>query len=228
MYDELGLVLCEWNRLPEAMQYLRQGSALGEKGFDTGVLGWSYLTMIRALFTQGDSGGTQEIIRKMDKLEQESDVPPWYASPKEAWRARVLLAQGDLEAATRWAQDRGLTVESEVSYPREEEQIAFARILLGQGRITEAQYPLERLIEQAEHGGRIESIAQCLLISALALRMQSDIGKPLTHCPKPSPLPSGGLHSDLRGRGRRNGAAASERVRPRHSACLRQRVAGGI
>ena len=134
LYDELGLVLCEWNDLDEAMRHLEIGSRLSRQGYDLGVLGYSYLTALRALFAQRDLSGAKEIIYKMDKMERESDVPPWYTSPKEGWKARLWLAQGDLDAACQWVQNRGLKVDGELAYSREEENIVLARILLAQGR----------------------------------------------------------------------------------------------
>jgi LuxR family maltose regulon positive regulatory protein len=179
MYDELGLVLCEWNRLEESIEHLRRGAALSQQGFDTGVLGWSYLSMIRAQFAQGELDGAQELIRKMDRLELESDVPLWFSSPKEAWKARVLLARGELRAAARWAVDQGLKTDGEVTYAREEEHIAFARILFSTGRLEEAQDLLGRLINLAEQGGRIDSLAQCKLVLAMIHQRKGDVAAAL-------------------------------------------------
>ena len=180
LYDELGSVLCEWNDLDGAMCHLKKGSELSERGYDTGVLGWSYLTMLRALFTQGDVAGAEAIIRKMDKLEWESDVPPWYTSPKEAWKARLWLRQGDLEAAVQWVQDRELNVDGELPYLREEEHIMLARILVAQERLGEARELLERLLKAAETGGRIVRVIEVEMIQALAYHARGETDEALT------------------------------------------------
>jgi LuxR family maltose regulon positive regulatory protein len=180
LYDELGLVLCEWNDLDDAMRHLKKGSELSERGYDLGVLGWSYLTMLRALFTQGDVAGAEGIIQKMEKMEQESDVPPWYTSPKEAWRARLWLSQGDLDAASQWVQDRGLNVDAELPYLREAEYIVLARILVAQNRLAEALELLERLYKAAEQGGRIAVVAEVSRIQALAHQARGENEAALT------------------------------------------------
>ena len=123
LYDEMGLVLCEWNHLDEARHHLEKGSKLSKQGCDVGVLGYSCLTMVRLLFAQGDAAGAQKIINETDRLGQGSDVPPWNTSPKEAWRARIWLALGDLNAASQWVHDRGLNGNGELPYLREEEYI---------------------------------------------------------------------------------------------------------
>ena len=107
LYDEMGLVLCEWNELDEAIRYLKKGAILSKQGFDVGVLGYSYLTTLRTLFAQRDLPGVKEIIQEMENMEREFDVPPWYTNPKEAWKARLWLAEGNLEAASRWAHGQG-------------------------------------------------------------------------------------------------------------------------
>lgn len=99
LYDELGLVLCEWNELDEAMRYLKKGAVLSKRGFDIGVLGYSYLTTLRALFAQGDLSGAQGVIREMEIMERESDVPPWYTNPKEAWKVQCASSS---TKASRW------------------------------------------------------------------------------------------------------------------------------
>ena len=180
LYDELGFVLCEWNDLEAAMRHLEIGSRLSRQGYDVGVLGWSCLSALKARFAQGDIAGAHEIIQKMEDMERASDVPPWLTCPKEAWKAKLWLAQGDLDAASRWARERGLNVDQEPVYLRETENIVFARILLAQGRFSAALGWLERLLEETQAGGRIASAIEILILQALAHREQGDTAQALT------------------------------------------------
>jgi LuxR family maltose regulon positive regulatory protein len=177
LYDEMGRVLCEWNELDEAMPYLKKGAELSKKGFDIGVLGYSHLTMLRVLYALKDWSGAQEIIRKMDKLERESDLPPWYASPKEAWKARLWLAEGNVEAAARWAHGRGLKATDDPPYLREEEYVVLVRILVAQGRIAEALDLSERVIGKSAASGRNAATIEVLAIQALAYQAQGEIDR---------------------------------------------------
>jgi LuxR family maltose regulon positive regulatory protein len=179
LYDEMGLVLCEWNELDEAMRYLKKGSELSKQGFDIGVLGYSYLTKLRALFAQGDLPGAKEIIQEMENMERESDVPSWYTSPKEAWKARIWLTEGNVEAASRWADTRGLKATDDPQYLREEEYIVLTRILISEGQIAEALGLSERVIEMAVASGRNATTIQVLLIQALAYHAKGDIDRAL-------------------------------------------------
>jgi hypothetical protein len=52
----------------------------------------------------------------------------WHPGPSE--RARLLLAQGRVEEAARWTEERGLRPEDEVTYAREQDHLVLARVLL--------------------------------------------------------------------------------------------------
>jgi LuxR family maltose regulon positive regulatory protein len=179
LYDELGLVLCEWNELDEAIRYLKMGSELSKQGFDVGVLGYSYLTTLRTLFAKRELPGVKEIIQEMENMEREFDVPPWYTNPKEAWKARIWLAEGNLDAASRWAHERGLKATDDPPYLREDEYIVLTRILAAQDQIAGAFMLSERLLEKAEASGRNETLIQVLLIQALAYNAQGDVDQAL-------------------------------------------------
>ncbi|MGB3717466.1 MAG: LuxR C-terminal-related transcriptional regulator [Candidatus Promineifilaceae bacterium] len=174
LYDELGLISSEWNELEQAMVYLSKGSELSRQGYDIGVLGYSYLTTMRALYALGDSSGAQEIIQEMELMEQESDVPSWFTSPKEAWKARFHLLDGDIDAASRWAVERGLKATDDPTYMCEEEYLTLAKILIAQGRTRETLGLLEKMRNLAEEGGRNGTVMPVLLLEALAYRSQGD------------------------------------------------------
>lgn len=69
------------------------------------MFGWSYLCLIRVLFSMGDMTGTEEIIHKLENIVCEYDVPPWMTSIMAAWQARLWLAQDKLDAASQWVGD---------------------------------------------------------------------------------------------------------------------------
>ena len=66
-------------------------------------------------------------------------------NPVPAQRARLLLSQGEVAAAARWAQQRGLGPDDEPGYPREPGYLVLARVLLAQDRPGAALALLERL-----------------------------------------------------------------------------------
>jgi LuxR family maltose regulon positive regulatory protein len=99
-----------------------------------------------------------------------------------AARAQLELAWGNLAAAIRWADSSGLSTEDEdLSYPRESEYLALARVRIAQGRddpqspfLQEVLHLLDRLLRDAEAKARMNSVLEILVLRALALEAQGD------------------------------------------------------
>jgi LuxR family maltose regulon positive regulatory protein len=97
-------------------------------------------------------------------------------------KARIWVAQGRLTEAFRWAHERSLSVDDDLSYLREFEHITLARVLIARYKsdqvndyIREAVELLERLLKAAEKGGRLSSVIELLILQALAHQAQGDI-----------------------------------------------------
>ena len=90
-------------------------------------------------------------------------------NPVAAQQSRLQLAQGDVAAAARWAEQRGLGPDDEPGYPREPEYLVLARVLLAQDRPGAALELLERLHAAAVSQDRAGSVIEIRALQALAL-----------------------------------------------------------
>jgi LuxR family maltose regulon positive regulatory protein len=95
-------------------------------------------------------------------------------NPVPAQRARLLLAQGEVTAAARWMEERGLGPDDEPGYPREPEYLVLARVLLAQDRPAPALALLGRLHTAAAAQNRAGSIIEIQALQALALAAAGD------------------------------------------------------
>ena len=102
--------------------------------------------------------------------------------PATALRTRVWLAQGRLTEALAWVRERDLSVDDELSYPREFEHLTLARVLIARFRsdgeersLADAMGLLGRLQDAAEEGRRMGSTIEILTLQALAHEAQGDI-----------------------------------------------------
>ena len=104
-----------------------------------------YVALMRILQAQGDVEGALEALRDAERTMQTHHVR--LATRIEFRTARVVqwLAVGDVETASRWAEECGGGSELE--------QIALARLRLAQGRAADAQRLLDRQ-RGAGRGGR--------------------------------------------------------------------------
>jgi LuxR family maltose regulon positive regulatory protein len=88
--------------------------------------------------------------------------------------ARLALARGNVDEATRWAQTYGIRADGELTEWLEIEHTTLARLLIAQGKPTEALSLLGRLLESAEAAGRMGRVIEILALQALAFYAQGD------------------------------------------------------
>jgi LuxR family maltose regulon positive regulatory protein len=175
-----GEVLAELNDLERAIDRAERGTELTERSGDVAMIGWSYVCLVRALFSRGDMADADEIIQRMENIARETHVPPWITSLMAAWQARIWLAQDKLDAASQWAQERGLDADWDPALVHEIEYIALARLLIAQGRQDEASKLLRRLLDATEAGGRISRAIEILNLQALSALAGDDTAKAIT------------------------------------------------
>jgi LuxR family maltose regulon positive regulatory protein len=171
-----GEVLAELGDLDGGLRQVKRGVQLAERGGDLAILGWTYLCLMRALFSRGNPAAAEAIVRKVERAARESEFPLWITNQVSAWQARLWLAEDGPEAASEWARKRGLVVAGDPQPPAEPnyfkliEYIVVARILIAQERLEQATRLLQRLLEAAEAGNRTTRVIEILLLQALALQ----------------------------------------------------------
>ena len=175
-----GEVLAEINGLDAAKQQAKRGVALTERGGDLAMLGWSYICLIRILFSCGELATAAEIVHKMENIARESDMLPLFMNLTSAWQVRLWLAQGKLEAVAQWVDARGLDADRRPTYLHEMEYMVLARFLIIQRRLNEASKLLQNLLEATKAGGRISRMIEVLLLQAMLLQDSGDTNRAIT------------------------------------------------
>jgi len=155
--DELGAAL---SHVTEGIARLRAVNHTAPMATGLARLAW-----IRQ--ATGDAAGALEAIGEAERAAP-SPAVTGLVNSVPAPRARLLLAQGNVAAAIRWAQQHGLRPEHEPSYPHEQEYLVLARLLLAQNRPGEALALLDRLLAQATAQDRMGSVIEIQALRALA------------------------------------------------------------
>jgi LuxR family maltose regulon positive regulatory protein len=175
-YLGLGELWREWNDLDAATSYLEEGLELGRWVGTAGPLAITYTVLARVKQAQGDTRGALDAIEKASQSDPELQVlDP--LNPLSAYLVRAQLAQGNIEAALRWARKRRLGADDELSYSREVEHLVLARVFVVQGRSEEALRLLGRLLSAAHAGGRTGSVIEILTLQALILQKEGDTAR---------------------------------------------------
>ncbi len=170
-YAGLAEIAYQRDELDVALRHATEGIALCRQFVYTPPLAGGLATLAMIRQATGDLAGALEAITEAD---QAAPGPVGLLNPVPAQRARLLLAQGDLPAATRFAQDNGLGPDDELNYAREPAYLVLARILLSQDRPRQALALLDRLHAAAVAQGRTGSLIETGALRALALAATGD------------------------------------------------------
>lgn len=184
LYRGMSELDCERGNLEAAAQHLLTAKKLGAQA---ALPGWPHRRCVaeaRLKQAQGDLAGAVDLLDEAERLYLRSPLPD--ARPIAALRARVWLAQGRLNEALDWVHERGLSLNDAPSYAQEFEHLTLVRVLIALYRvepddeaIRETMRHLDRLLQAAEAGDRIESVIEIRMLQALAYQAQNDTPRAL-------------------------------------------------
>lgn len=167
-----------------AAQLLEKSADLGENAAWEAYQTRSRMVKGRLLELDGDLEGALEFYDESERVATPSVLPDF--KPISAMKSRVWTMQGRLSDAIRWADERNLTVENELTYLHEYEHVTLAKILIarykaegGDQLIFDALGFLDRLLEAAESGGRFGVAIEILVQQAVAEAARGEIDQAL-------------------------------------------------
>ena len=169
----LAQVLYERNELTAALDHATRGVALCRLLAFTPPLAAGLAVVARIRQSQGDPVGALEAMGEAGQAGLSPQVATLF-NPVPAQRARLLLAQGDVDAAAQWTTAAGLSLADQPSYPLEGAYLVLARVLLARNDPGTARTLLQRLLDAAAGQGRVGSIIEIQALRALALAAHGD------------------------------------------------------
>jgi LuxR family maltose regulon positive regulatory protein len=170
-YAGLAEIAYQRDELDVALRHATEGITLCRQFVYTPPLAGGLATLAMIRQAAGDPAGALEAINQAG---QAAPGPAGLLNPVPARRARLLLAQGDLAAAARFAQENGLGPDDEPDYVREPGYLVLARILLAQDRPGRSLALLDRLHAAAAAQDRTGSLIETGALRALALAATGD------------------------------------------------------
>jgi MalT-like TPR region len=158
--------------LDAALRHVTEGIALCRRLIYVPPLAAGLVTLAWIRHAQGDAAGALNAIGEAGRVAPGEH--PSLFNPVPVQRARLLLVQGDVAAAARWTQERGLRAGDEPPCHRESEYLLLARVLLAQDQPSKTLALLQRLHAAAAAQGRTGSIIEIQGLQALALAAGGD------------------------------------------------------
>jgi LuxR family maltose regulon positive regulatory protein len=173
----------EWNACQEAeaqlADALAESSALvGRSLLGRGVLSLAYVLQARIRQARGEHDAAGALFAQAVAVAREPRHARFLAQAQAA-QVRWWLAQGQVEAVTRWRDEWAGTHDATPSYEDEPGALTLARVLLAQGEPEEALRLLDGLRAHAGAQGRLGSELEILVLCALAESAQGQTGQAL-------------------------------------------------
>ncbi|HEX8730332.1 MAG TPA: hypothetical protein VF739_17010, partial [Ktedonobacterales bacterium] len=168
-----GEIRREWNELDAAETLLRRALAISEETGSPEYINDGLIYLAQVYYARGrydDALTTLERIRTMVQMRQ---LAPWDLNQMEIVRARVLIAQGKLDEASRWAEGRLRSRQhgdpgpiAPLAFMYDLEDLSIARVLLARGDIGAASAILEPLARRAEETGQWRNLMEARILLA--------------------------------------------------------------
>jgi LuxR family maltose regulon positive regulatory protein len=184
-YTRLSVVLCEWNDLEDALHHAREGLELCKQWGQADILITGHLNLARVLQAIGDADGAFSAL--WDARQVASNELSPYRVQVETLAAKLHLAQGNITAASRWANGGGLSPDDEFGFANYHEYTTLARLLIAQSRqrsngllLEEALGLLIRILEMSEAAGAGSYVVEILVLQTIVLQEQGKVDNALT------------------------------------------------
>jgi LuxR family maltose regulon positive regulatory protein len=169
-----GAALCEWNELEEATQYIELAVKISEQAENVVILGTSYLSLARLQLAKGNLAAVHATIDQLDRVVRESDSPLFVENALVALTAWIRVLEGDLPAAETLLCAHQISAADDVTIPRMNQYLAFARLLMAK-REFEAFHSLNTRIRRvAERSDARAWTIAAWITEALALDAQGN------------------------------------------------------
>jgi LuxR family maltose regulon positive regulatory protein len=167
LYTLWGEMLAERNDLDRALELATKGVELTKRGMDMIILGSSYLSLMRVLYSRGEFDQAQSIIYEISRQTQRPDFPASVESQLAAWQALIWLAKGNLTAANQWADSKKIDFDQDPDPQYDFDYVVLVRIFIAQKQDEACRSMLQKLLTTARLGGRVSKTIELLVLDAL-------------------------------------------------------------
>jgi LuxR family maltose regulon positive regulatory protein len=186
----------ELDDLQSAEAHLERARVLGERASITENRHRWFVAMAQLRAAAGDYDTATGLLDQAQTLYRHGFYPD--VRPIAATKTRVQIAAGDLDAATGWPYDRGVSVDDDPDYLREYEHLTLVRLLLARHQVEQhaaarrsepessaspaaaALGLLDRLHAAAADAGRDGSLLEIRVLQALAHHAHGDLPQALS------------------------------------------------
>ena len=181
LFSILSYIQYMWNEHDEAIQNAKLGFDLCKKGNDITLKVFGAMVYSRAMLSEGDSKNAKKTIDELFILMKSKEIPPYLQLTSSAWRIDVLIEQNQLDQANDIIQKLDLKIDGGKTYTNELIYIAYARLMISEYKLNDAEKLLLQLHPNAEAGKRIERLIEIKILLAIQYKLKGETKKAINY-----------------------------------------------
>lgn len=176
LYFIMGISHFMWADMDRAYENIKMAYDLCKSGRDIYLNIFVLMVYSVVLKERGDN----ELKNKIDEMEllmKENDAPPYLISMYIGWKIFFLIENNQIDEANRIASEYGLDTDKKKTHANEGAYASYARLLLAQNKLDEAEMLLSGLYELAESNNAIERMIELKVSYAVLFKRRGDHDK---------------------------------------------------
>lgn len=173
LYYIIGTTQFMWAETDKANENLRIAYDLSKKGKDLTLKVMILMVYVVILRYRGDSEAEKRIA-ELDEIMKGNYLPPFIFSYYIGWKIHLFIEKKQLDKARGIASQYGLDIGKEITYANEGAFSSYARLLLEEYKLVEAEMLISELFKLASDGKRIERIIDLKTAKAILYKMKGE------------------------------------------------------
>ena len=173
LYFIMGVSQFMWADLDGAYANIKIAYDLAKIGSDIYLK--IFILMVRSIILKerGDSE-LKKIIEEMDFMLKQNDVPPFLTSSYIGWKIYLCIENNQLDEANKMISEYGLEPGKKITHANEGAYSSYARLLLAQNKLNEAELLLSELYALADENKAIEKIIELKISYAVLFKLRGN------------------------------------------------------
>ena len=181
VYLTLAYTQFIWVELNEAYENIKVADSLCKKGSDIMLKALVLMAYSMVLYERGDILGSEKKINEAEDIIKQNEVSPYFTYYLVAWKLARLVKLKQFVQANNIIRDYDLAAGNEISHVNETVYMVYARLLLAESKLTEAETVLSKLYAIINQGKRTERLIDLKISYAVLYKMQRNQQEAITY-----------------------------------------------
>jgi LuxR family maltose regulon positive regulatory protein len=140
----MGVSQLAWANFDKAFEYIKIAYNLSKNGKD--IFLRAFVLMINAaILLEFEDVDADEKSNELEELLKQNDIPPYLKSMHVGWKIHVCIRRNQFDQAKKIVLENGLELHKEKTFDNESAYASYARLLIIEGKLDEAELLISEL-----------------------------------------------------------------------------------